>query len=803
MPPSQPRELVDSLKEQWSELASAQFPAPVAPGAAAAPQSSAQHEDDEDGEVPAPVEEATPAPQEATLTTEVDEHLDEHLNLRLDEIRNMCAPPALLLVWLVRCHVDAATPRHTPSSADMLPTLLAPPESTALAYPTSATHSQFVSALRQSLRLSNSSSLLNTRRVSRPLGALPASAGPQLGDEWWDRSRLGEEEDRVEAAEEGEDKRGWFGAWSRRSSSQAVPVRSREGSADAGGSKPAAVAVARPPSVTTARQSIDRGPSPAASLAPSGAPSTQASPRPSLSLGPESTVPPLAEVAEPVAASSSAAPPPSAVSRFLGRFGRKAAANPAQSPKASLELSAGDFDFLAEVKGSSTQHQDDGISDDQGDFLSGFGVPVVGRGKQAALDNFLSSKPSVALPKPLAPPPAAPLSRSSSSFVAQPKPAAQPASSDLAGLDFLSFDAPPATAPLQVNTSALPPRPTASRPADDEWDDFVGSPVSFAAPTVPVLAPPLAPSLSASSRTSASSLPPILSSPSPAPSLPVLSPPPPPAVPTQAVPAAAHDSFADEDDFGDFGSGPSTPFSAGTDAHRSTAAFGAHDGFDDFDTFASAPASHSPARLPPATNPTTLPSPNGPPEPVTKSPRHAYGPSSRWSMATPLAVSSLPGSPSPSSPSAFGSPPVVSHPPSRARTPGSASISDMASLVSHARNVSQSSHRGWSTSPVVAPTPLPAPLAPPPPPASTARGTASFLDDDDDDDQPLARSASPAAAAAPPAAFPSFASPVARSPLQSQVPVFQLPPVGSAPAASTTGKGEALSAADLDFFAGL
>ena len=227
--------------------------------------------------------------------------------------------------------------------------MLAQPESTTLAYPSSATHAQFIAALRLSLRLSNSSSLLNTGRT-RPLlqtAKSSTSASPQLADEWWDRSRLGEEEERIDASEGGEEKRGWFGAWSRRTSAQ--PVSARAGSVDVGGSKPTGMAEKLPPTVvppsrpsstvaSSSRPSIDHASSPALPAQQTAPTSAQAPPSPSLSLGLESPVPIAAEAAEPTdTAAASAAPAPSAVSRFLGRFSRKATAAAAAATPTQAE----------------------------------------------------------------------------------------------------------------------------------------------------------------------------------------------------------------------------------------------------------------------------------------------------------------------------------------------------------------------------------------------------------------------------------------------------------------------------------
>ncbi|KAJ7626407.1 hypothetical protein DFH06DRAFT_1481249 [Mycena polygramma] len=82
----------------------------------------------------------------------------------------------------------------------------------------------------------------------------------------------------------------------------------------------------------------------------SAAPSVAASPTASSSSAPPPVAPVLSQSdsgadAEPVTPVSA----PSAVSRFLGRFGRKA---PTPAEKQNLALSEGDFDFLADIEGT-------------------------------------------------------------------------------------------------------------------------------------------------------------------------------------------------------------------------------------------------------------------------------------------------------------------------------------------------------------------------------------------------------------------------------------------------------------------
>jgi len=746
--------------------------------------------------------------------------------------------------------------------------MLAPPESTTLAYPSSATHAQFIAALRLSLRLSNSASLLNTGRT-RPL--LPASgpsasSSPQLTDEWWDRSRLGEEEDRVDVSEGGEEKRGWFGAWSRRSSAQ--PVSARGGSVDAGSNSKATLAPERPPSTagSATRPSVDRAASPSSSAQPTAPASVQASPRPSLSLSSE---PPIEVAAEAAGSLASTTAAPSAVSRFLGRFSRKPTTAVATAAgKGPLELSAGDFDFLAEVQGAEggRQADDDGLSSDQGDFLSGFGVPVVARGQQAALDDFLSPKSSVALPKPLAPPPGRVPSRPSSAASHASSLPRPPASAALDDLSFLSFDEPSPPLPPPPSKAAAPAHsafadpsaPTAA--ANDDWDDFMASstagPASAAAKPAPqpsVLAPPIAPSRSASPA--AQMAPPTLATQSPAggpsPLFPALT-------ANSTLPLASTRAVDDEeDDFGDF-SGSSTAFPV--PALPTSGGFDAG-GFDDFDTFASTPAPagqipiHSPARLPPSMTAPSMTASTGAPEPPSKSPRHAQALSaaaSRWPPTTAdAAASSL--ALSPTAPrSGFSSTSAAT-----AAAAGSpVAISNMATLVSHARTASQTTHRGWSTSPTVPVQPLPLPLAPPPPPRPApsvaaggggARAARSSLMDDAEPPRaaiggqagmatataaaaaaagsttttaaaaaglpseaaflrPLAASVRPIAAAPAPS---SASQPMANGGTSSaKAAAAWSPPVASAAAAAGSnrvggGGGGGLSAADLDFFDGL
>lgn len=781
---SQPREVIERLVEQWSDVAAMQYPAPAASSAgpipAAAPTSPEGADNigsEESTQLPA----AQTSESEEPVTTEVD----DHLNLRLEDLRNMCATsPSLPLCprATLEALISTTLVVHMPR-ADLLPRMLAPPSSTALAYPSSATHAQFIAALRHSLRLPNSASLLNTGRArpfSSTAGSLAPAASPQSADEWWDRSRLGEVEDRVETAGGGEEKRGWFGAWSRRSSAQPTSV-ARGGSVDVGGSKtPDAVdklsSVAGPP----LRPSVDRAASPAPLVQqPTATASSHASPRTSLSLGSESPKP---SVVEPSAEAGSAAPPaPSAVSRFLGRFGRKpaAAADPvAPSAKSSLELSAGDFDFLAEVRGSEPtgEGEDDGLSHDQGDFLSGFGVPVVARGKQAALDDFLNSKPSVALPKPLAPPPGRAPSRPSSAASQQ-----GPAQTGMDDLSFLTFDSPstprPQSASANISTFDTP---GASNGGNDDWDAFMADPIGgsttgdsstrVGVAPVPVLAPPLAPSRSGSPALQPSKA---TSTPrSPASSSPLAF-----AASTSsafAVPATTH-SHDDDDDFGDFDSAPAATFPARGRPVASDNSIG----FDDFAAFESAPAVPS-ARLPfsaKGMSPFASAGDSGSaPEPPTQSPHHAQdavaGASSRWPPLTratngfgsPLAPPPPP--PPPPSSSATSATALRQGPPATSpvvASGGSVSSNNMASLVSHARTASQTTHRGWMTTTTPADSlPLPAPLAPPPPPASQ-KSSGSLLDDNEPLGLALARASAAAGAPHAPPPPPLSSTSVARS----------------------------------------
>ena len=89
----QPREVVERLTGQWSELAVARYPDPSFPKVrnnTRAPN-DADADETEDGK---PLDEA-PAVEEP-VTTEVD----EHLNLRLEDLRSMCVlAPVVNAVW--------------------------------------------------------------------------------------------------------------------------------------------------------------------------------------------------------------------------------------------------------------------------------------------------------------------------------------------------------------------------------------------------------------------------------------------------------------------------------------------------------------------------------------------------------------------------------------------------------------------------------------------------------------------------------------------------------------------------------
>ena len=258
---------------------------------------------------------------------------------------------------------------------------------------------------------------------------------------------------------------------------------------------------------------------------------------------------------------TSAAPQPSAVSRFFGRLGRRqstqaAEASDANDPK-DLELGADDFSFLQEVPSLAP------VDKTQGDLL---GIETGRTEAIASLESMISSKP-VALPKPLAPPPAGPSLSSPVTRIGSSH-SMRPPTRQASDMDLLSGVFGETTAPSAGNATAA-----AAAPAQNGvigWDDFMG-PVAAISPISP---------------------PPLTSNPPP---LRTFSSPPPPAVPTKSPPRAPPlgSSFGDFDDF-------ATPQPA------SIAKFGggANDDFDDFGEFSDfAPA---PAPAPAISAPTPL-----------------------------------------------------------------------------------------------------------------------------------------------------------------------------------------------------
>ncbi|KAJ6581175.1 hypothetical protein B0H19DRAFT_496309 [Mycena capillaripes] len=151
-----------------------------------------------------------------------------------------------------------------------------------------------------------------------------------------------------------------------------------------------------PGSVSSPRASMDSTRSPTSTKSPintsataSAAPSTAASPTASSSSAPPPP-PPTAPVLSQTDATTDAEPStpasaPSAVSRFLGRFGRKAST---AAEKQNLALSEGDFDFLADIEGAAA-------GPSSGSDLSATNFAISG----ALLDE------PVPLPAKLAPPP--------------------------------------------------------------------------------------------------------------------------------------------------------------------------------------------------------------------------------------------------------------------------------------------------------------------------------------------------------------------------------------------------------------
>jgi hypothetical protein len=301
---------------------------------------------------------------------------------------------------------------------------------------------------------------------------------------------------------------------------------------------------------------------------------------------------------------------PSAVSRFLGRFGRRGShqANSAQAEAEAgdakdLELGEDDFSFLADVPSiASPPPQEKGM----GALLSF----EPGRSEGiASLESMLSSKPAP-LPQPLAPPPSGPraqmygrtASEGSSRFVAKMKSA--PSDMDLlGGLDF--GDTPPHASP----GGGTPTQAAATiSGGGSAWDEFL-APSASAGPAAASTPVPSA----------GSSTPPILPGPpmarKPPPSngtfqqpISFTSPPLPvarmsnvsPAVPPAAKPAkpVAFDDFGDFDDFG-------TPQKGVTSGKHADGGF---DDFGDFDSFAPVSTPSPFTAVKPAMTPQSTPS---------------------------------------------------------------------------------------------------------------------------------------------------------------------------------------------------
>ncbi|KAJ7850045.1 hypothetical protein B0H14DRAFT_3137809 [Mycena olivaceomarginata] len=147
---------------------------------------------------------------------------------------------------------------------------------------------------------------------------------------------------------------------------------------------------------------------------------------------------------------------PSAVSRFLGRFGRKA---PAAGGRQSLALSEGDFDFLSDIDGAADAGPSSGYSSD------------------FAISGLLLDDP-VPLPAKLAPPPPAPRVPVVTNIAPQTNGQKGPASGDRDRDELANF-------------GTFTPPPAARS--------------SFTPPPAKPFAPPLAPSISAPTPTPAPS----------------------------------------------------------------------------------------------------------------------------------------------------------------------------------------------------------------------------------------------------------------------------------------------------------
>ncbi|KAJ6624953.1 hypothetical protein B0H10DRAFT_685020 [Mycena sp. CBHHK59/15] len=220
----------------------------------------------------------------------------------------------------------------------------------------------------------------------------------------------------------------------------------------------------RSASVSSPRASIDSVKSPTSTTKSptiSTAPSTSgASPTASSSVPPPPPTLPAVSHPQPDVGAGAGADPepavpaaPSAVSRFLGRFGRKA---PAAAEQQGLALSEGDFDFLSDIEGGA----------------AGAG-PSTGAGADThfSMSGVLLDAP-VPLPAKLAPPPRAPVvpvsAPSRNGQTARPDCDAD--SDDLAVFGTYTPPPPVKAPPLGHSQSTPTPAPMVMPPADTDID---------------------------------------------------------------------------------------------------------------------------------------------------------------------------------------------------------------------------------------------------------------------------------------------------------------------------------------------
>ncbi|KAL1409962.1 hypothetical protein Q8F55_003961 [Vanrija albida] len=332
------------------------------------------------------------------------------------------------------------------------------------------------------------SSLLHVPVRARRRDESLNSFGPGLDALWSGRSKLGEP-DAVVAAAAATDDAG-PSKWSFWRKSTAPP---KTLTTSGGGilevkdvSAVASPTVASPTSMTGRPATPGSIPADAASIAPSigsNRPSTSRAPsissRPGTPAAPEKTSYDAGGSAtDPTPAAAPAPAAPTGVSRFWGRFGRRAASQPVPADdvaeaKEDIELSPHDFAFLSDVPSNAAP---------------GTGDLLVMDGGMPGIESILAPAPPP-LPAPLAPPPR---SGSGSGAAFAPRMAAPPKpASDFDLLSGLDFDAPapaPAAAPTSQGWDTLlaPSAPSPSRIASPP---IAPSPASRLSTSTPPLAP--------------------------------------------------------------------------------------------------------------------------------------------------------------------------------------------------------------------------------------------------------------------------------------------------------------------------